>query len=136
MSHHLFPIPKWPILGESLPYAGNALRRCRNMANLRYSKSFRTSAANSPMRCLATIVFPRESYGLIGKEITFGGNVAPLRGFSDQPIGSWKTAWLHAKKSAGIECVGTIFAIRSFLEVAVNGDTSINGNLCSAPGDR
>jgi integrase len=49
-------------------------------------------------------VFPREAYGLIGKKGTFGGTVAPYEVFPEEPIGSWKTAWLRAKKSAGVEC--------------------------------
>jgi integrase len=49
-------------------------------------------------------VFPSESYGLIGKEGTFGGKVAPYQTFPDRPIGSWKSAWKSAKKAAGVEC--------------------------------
>jgi len=48
-------------------------------------------------------VFPRESYGLIGKKGTFGGTVAPYEVFPDQPIGSWKSAWESAKKASGVE---------------------------------
>lgn len=46
-------------------------------------------------------VFPRE---VIGQEGTFGGRVAPYQAFPEEPIGSWKTAWKRAKKSAGVEC--------------------------------
>jgi integrase len=49
-------------------------------------------------------VFPRESYGLIGKKGTFGGTVAPYETFPDQAIGSWKSAWQQAKKTAKVEC--------------------------------
>jgi integrase len=49
-------------------------------------------------------VFPREAYGLKGKKFTFGGTVEPYKVFSDQPIGSWKTAWTSAKKAAKVEC--------------------------------
>ena len=49
-------------------------------------------------------VFPRESYGLIGQKGTFGGTVAPFEVFPDEPIGSWKTAWQRAKKTACVEC--------------------------------
>ncbi len=49
-------------------------------------------------------VFPREAYGLKGQRGTFGGVVVPYEVFPDQPIGSWKTAWMGAKKTAGVEC--------------------------------
>jgi integrase len=49
-------------------------------------------------------VFPSESYGLMGKEGTFGGKVAPYQAFPDRPIGSWKSAWKSAKKAAGVKC--------------------------------
>jgi integrase len=49
-------------------------------------------------------VWPRESYGLIGKKGTFGGKVAPYKTFPNEPIGSWKSAWQQAKKSAKIQC--------------------------------
>jgi integrase len=49
-------------------------------------------------------VFPRESYGLIGKRGTFGGKVAPYQTFPSDPIGSWKSAWQQAKKAAQVEC--------------------------------
>lgn len=49
-------------------------------------------------------VFPSESYGLMGKEGTFGGKVAPYQTFPDRPIGSWKSAWKSAKKAAGVKC--------------------------------
>jgi integrase len=49
-------------------------------------------------------VFPRESYGLMGTEGTFGGKVAPYETFPDRPIGSWKSAWKSAKKAAGVKC--------------------------------
>jgi integrase len=49
-------------------------------------------------------VFPREAYGLIGKKGTFGGVVAPYAVFPDEPIGSWKSAWQNAKKTAGVSC--------------------------------
>jgi integrase len=49
-------------------------------------------------------VFPRESYGLIGKEGTFGGKVAPYQVFPDEPIGSWKGSWGRAKVAAKVEC--------------------------------
>jgi integrase len=48
--------------------------------------------------------FCSESYGLIGKEGTFGGKVVPYKTFPDRPIGSWKSAWKSAKKNAGVEC--------------------------------
>lgn len=47
-------------------------------------------------------VFPSESYGLMGKEGTFGGKVAAYETFPEKPIGSWKTAWRSAKKVAGV----------------------------------
>jgi integrase len=49
-------------------------------------------------------VFPRESYGLIGKKGLFGGTVAPYEVLPEDPIGSWKTAWGRTKKAAGVEC--------------------------------
>jgi integrase len=49
-------------------------------------------------------VFPRESYGLIGKRGTFGGKVAPYQTFPSDPIGSWKSAWQQAKKATRVEC--------------------------------
>jgi integrase len=49
-------------------------------------------------------VFPRESYGLIGQKGTFGGKVAPYETFPSDPIGSWKSAWQQAKKTAKVEC--------------------------------
>jgi integrase len=49
-------------------------------------------------------VFPRESYGLIGAEGTFGGKVAPYDFFPEQPIGSWKGSWGRAKQAAKVDC--------------------------------
>jgi integrase len=49
-------------------------------------------------------VFPREKYGLKGKEGTFGGEVVPYETVPDQPVQSFKTAWKTAKKKAGVEC--------------------------------
>jgi integrase len=49
-------------------------------------------------------VFPRESYGLIGQKGVFGGKVAPYEVFPEEPIGSWKSAWQSAKKTAKVDC--------------------------------
>jgi integrase len=49
-------------------------------------------------------VWPRESYGLIGKKGTFGGKVAPYETFPNEPIGSWKSAWQQAKNNANVRC--------------------------------
>ena len=48
-------------------------------------------------------VFPSERYALFGKKGEFGGRVQPCETFPDRPIGSWKTAWKAAKKTAGVE---------------------------------
>jgi len=52
----------------------------------------------------AYAVFPRESYGLIGKKGEFSGKVKPFKTFPDQATGSWKSAWEQAKKTAKVEC--------------------------------
>ncbi len=40
----------------------------------------------------------------MGTKGTFGGKVAPYETFPDQPVGSWKSAWMQAKKVAHVEC--------------------------------
>lgn len=57
-----------------------------------------------PDAILGHAVWPRESYGLIGKKGTFGGKVAPYKTLPDEPIGSWKSAWQQAKKAAKVQC--------------------------------
>ena len=77
-------------------------------------------------------VFPRESYGLLGEKGTFGGTVAPYETFPDECVGSWKSAWQRAKKTAQVECRWHDLRHSSVSQVAAGGAT--DGTLQSIYG--
>jgi integrase len=49
-------------------------------------------------------VFPRESYGLIGRKGFRGGVVAPYETFPDQHVQTFASSWRTAKKAAKVQC--------------------------------
>ena len=59
-------------------------------------------ATNFPDRKPEHHVFPSEKFGLDGEAGYLRGEVVPYNTDPNKPMGSWKTAWQHARKNAGI----------------------------------
>lgn len=63
-------------------------------------------ATNFPDRKPEHYVFPSERFGLDGEAGYLRGDVVPYNTDPNKPMGSWKTAWQHARKNAGIALAG------------------------------
>ena len=61
-------------------------------------------ATNFPDRKPEHYVFASELYGLFGEEGYINGRAEPYSVDPTKPMGSWKTAWNTARKSAGVKC--------------------------------
>jgi integrase len=61
-------------------------------------------ASNFPNRQVDHFVFPSELYGLFGEEGYVNGQAHPYSVDPTKPMGSWKTAWNTARKTAGVNC--------------------------------
>jgi integrase len=61
-------------------------------------------ATSFPNRKPEHYIFPSEKVGLDGEEGYLKGTVIPYETNPEKPMGSWKTAWNGARKSAGLSC--------------------------------